>query len=142
MARIDSAEKYGDDVVIGSIMDGTITEYVDSAVETIRTYVFGNCKELEHVDISSVTKIDSGVFIDCSKLSTLVLRNTSMASLGSNALKNTPIAKNTGYIYVPRSLVDSYKAATNWSTYAAQFRALEDYTVDGTVDGDIDMSKI
>lgn len=39
-------------------------------------------------------------------------------------------------------LVDTYKADTNWSTYAAQFRALEDYTVDGTITGELDESKI
>ena len=34
------------------------------------------------------------------------------------------------------------QAATNWSTYAAQFRALEDYTVDGTTTGELDETKI
>ena len=29
--------------------------------------------------------------------------------------------------YVPTSLVDTYKSATNWSTYAEQIRAIEDY---------------
>jgi hypothetical protein len=47
--------------------------------------------------------------------------------LNTNAFVNTPIAKSTGYIYVPRALVDSYKSATNWSTYANQIRAIEDY---------------
>jgi hypothetical protein len=54
----------------------------------------------------------------------------------------TRIEKGTGYIYVPADLVDSYKAATNWSTFAAQFRALEDYTVDGTITGELDITKI
>lgn len=40
------------------------------------------------------------------------------------------------------ALVDSYKAATNWSTYADQIRALEDYTVDGTTTGALDETKI
>ena len=53
-----------------------------------------------------------------------------------------PIASGAGYIYVPAALVDSYKVATNWSTYAAQFRALEDYTVDGTTMGELDPNKI
>lgn len=39
----------------------------------------------------------------------------------------TPMKSGTGYIYVPAALVDSYKAATNWSTYADQIRAIEDY---------------
>ena len=40
---------------------------------------------------------------------------------------STPLAKGTGYIYVPRALLNDYKTAENWSTYAAQIRAIEDY---------------
>lgn len=47
-----------------------------------------------------------------------------------------------GYIYVPRALVEDYKVATNWTTLASQFRAIEDYTVDGTIYGELDESKI
>ena len=66
-----------------------------------------------------------------------------MATLSNtNAFSSTPIASGTGYIYVPRALVDSYKAASKWSTYANQFRALEDYTVDGTTTGALDETKI
>ena len=44
-----------------------------------------------------------------------------------SAFNSTPIKSGTGYIYVPMSLVDTYKSATNWSTFANQFRAIEDY---------------
>ena len=51
-----------------------------------------------------------------------------MATLGGKGAFNmSPIASGTGYIYVPAALVDSYKAASNWSTYANQIRAIEDY---------------
>ena len=51
-----------------------------------------------------------------------------MATLANtNAFTNTPIKSGAGYIYVPAALVDSYKAATNWSVYADQIRAIEDY---------------
>lgn len=142
MAYIESAAKFGDDAVIGSIMDGTITEYIDSAVESIRSYVFSGCNKLEIVDIPSVKSIGGGAFNRCTSLLALILRRTTMSTLGSAALTGTPIASGTGYIYVPAALVDSYKTATNWSTYADQFRALEDYTVDGTVTGDLDETKI
>ena len=72
-----------------------------------------------------------------------MLAGGDLCSLDStNAFTGTPIASGTGYIYVPAVLIDSYKAATNWSTYAAQFRALEDYTVDGTTTGELDETKI
>lgn len=50
--------------------------------------------------------------------------------------RGTAIASATGYIYVPQSLVDQYKAATNWATYANQIRAIEDYPeITGEVSG-------
>jgi hypothetical protein len=58
-----------------------------------------------------------------------------VATFGGNAFDQSPIKSGTGYIYVPRALVEDYKVATNWSAYASQFRAIEDYTTDGTVDG-------
>jgi hypothetical protein len=44
-----------------------------------------------------------------------------------SGVNNTPIGKGTGYVYVPSALIETYKTATNWSTFAAQFRAIEDY---------------
>lgn len=80
-------------------------------------------------DSDRITTIGAYAFNGCSALTALILRNPdSVVTLtNTNALSGTPIASGTGYIYVPSALVDSYKAATNWSTYAAQFRAIEDY---------------
>lgn len=61
---------------------------------------------------------------------------------GYGVANGTPIANGTGYIYVPSALIEQYKVAENWSTYASQFRALEDYTVDGTITGELDETKI
>lgn len=48
------------------------------------------------------------------------------------------------HYYVPASLLESYKVATGWcdTGYVEKFRALEDYTVDGTTTGELDESKI
>ena len=37
------------------------------------------------------------------------------------------VESGTGYIYVPQATIEGFKSATNWSTYADQFRAIEDY---------------
>lgn len=42
----------------------------------------------------------------------------------SNALVGTLIADGTGKIYVDPSMVDTYKTATNWSTYASVIEAI------------------
>ena len=58
----------------------------------------------------------------------MILRSETMAVLKyTKAFEGTPIESGTGYIYVPAALIDSYKTATNWTQYADQFRAIEDY---------------
>lgn len=99
---------------------------------------FSGCTALQSADFAAVTKISTTVFYGCS-LSTLILRNTAgVATLGStNSFVGTPIESGKGYIYVPSALADSYKAASYWSTFANQFRKLEEWTVDGTVTGEL-----
>lgn len=98
---------------------------------TINNYGYSlrGCVELKFVDLPVVTAISTGTFDGCYKLETLILRKSdAICTLGATtAFNNTPIKSGTGYIYVPAALIDTYKAATNWVTYAAQFRAIEDY---------------
>lgn len=114
------------------------------AVTNIDTSAFHSCSKLTTVDFSAAVRIGSGAFFGCSALRTLILRSATKATLGGADVFDggTPIKSGTGYIYVPAALVDGYKAANRWSTFAAQFRSLEDYTVDGTTTGALDASKI
>lgn len=94
----------------------------------ISSYTFRNCSKLAKLDLHKAGNIGTYAFYGCTALETLILRMDAVPALGgTNAFTNTKIAKGTGYIYVPAALVDSYKAATNWSTYTDQFRAIEDY---------------
>ena len=91
---------------------------------------YGLCqssKKLAYVDASSITSIANAAFLDCAELATLILRNNKVATLAATrAFSGTPIASGTGFVYVPDGLVDSYKAATNWSTYADQIKPLSE----------------
>ena len=99
--------------------------------------LFYGCNSLEYLDLPSVT--DIGNYALPGSLKVLILRSSNMAGIG----KYEAMSKsNNCWIYVPRALVDSYKADANWALYTNQFRALEDYTVDGTVTGALDESKI
>ncbi len=105
--------------------------------------VFYGCSSLELVDISISRSVEANTFYGCSALVCLVLRNTTFYSLANvSAFTGTPVESGTGYIYVPRSLLSTYTANSAWSSFAAQFRALEAYTVDGTITGALDESKI
>ena len=110
-------------------------------VNNIAGGVFNTCTALEILDLPTICTIASGAFTD-SGLTHLILRRNAVYTLKAEPFANTPIANGAGWIYVPAQQVNSYKSATNWSTHAAQFRALEDYTVDGTVNGALDESKI
>lgn len=89
---------------------------------------FYNCVNLAKIDFDVLEEIVTADFYKCSALTTVIIRSPVVCTLRtSNAFKSTPIEAGTGYIYVPAALVDSYKAATNWSVYADQIRAIEDY---------------
>ena len=119
-------------------------------VTSIGNYAFQSCRALSTVDFPLATSIGNRAFYDCSKLTAVILRNEEeMVTLANvNAFTHTPIANGTGYFYVPRVYLDDtdstkdYRQATNFSTYSAQFRALEDFTIDGTVSGELDWDKI
>ena len=193
---INTIDVLGDDAVIDSIIQRTITEFNDNSIDTIGSYAFHSCTALTTVDlpnvttiaysafygcttlnsvnIPSVTSIDAynafsnckalteivlpsctnvgqGAFsycnaldrVDCAttealavgnnafsycSLTALILRSNSVATLANtNALSDTGVAKGTGHIYVPAALLSNYQSASNWSTFSAQFRAIEDY---------------
>ena len=111
---------------------------------TIGQRVFQGCQEMPSVDLPKVTSIDIYGFYENRALKAVILRSETVCTL-----KNTSgfgncwlIERGTGFFYVPKALVEEYQAATNWSTWATQFRALEDYTVDGTITGELDPNKI
>lgn len=78
------------------------------------------CQNLEICDIGKAKSIAANTFANCYKLQTLIIRRTSITTLANvSAFLNTPMrGRNslTGTIYVPSSLVESYKTASVWST--------------------------
>ena len=90
---------------------------------SIGTYAFYSCSSLKTASFPKCTYIGTYAFYGCSNLSSLYLNQvTSVTSLPSvNAFSYTPLsARGTGKIYVPNSLLASFKAATNWSTLSAR----------------------
>lgn len=72
------------------------------------------------------TDIGQNSYYGSSQLAALILGGNNVATLQSGAFANTPIASGTGYVYVPDDLVDQYKVATNWVTYADQIKGLSE----------------
>lgn len=87
---------------------------------------FTNCTKLKKLDFHKLESFSAYSVIGCTNLETLIIRTPSVCGFNT-ILQNSKIAGGTGYIYVPAALVDEYKVANSWSTYADQFRAIEDY---------------
>lgn len=106
-----------------------LTEITLPAVTSLSNYCLQSCSKLAKADFPVVSSIGAQTFSSCKVLTTLILRRTAgvVTLNNTSSFTSTPIASGTGYIYVPSALVDSYKSATNWSTYADQLRAIEDY---------------
>lgn len=107
---------------------------------SIFTSAFIGCSGLSRValgfdTLSASTAVYPNIyqmaFSECTNLTTLELYWPSVAALqGINAFQTTPMSNSSytgsfGSIYVPASLVDAYKSATNWATYADRITALE-----------------
>ena len=92
---------------------------------SIGNYAFHGCTSLTTVDLPECTSIGDYAFGYCTNLTTVIFGADQVAHI-EYAFVNSSIANGTGYIYVPDNLVDSYKTATNWSTYANQFKPISE----------------
>ena len=139
--------------------------YKATSVPALNTYsgtnfanMYNYCQAIPKIDItrftSSGANTSAGFCKDCCSLKAIIIRSFgSSYSLASDAFSGcchllgithstyNPKGKKDGYIYIPRDMISTLKTATNWSTYASQLRALEDYTVDGTTTGEFDDEK-
>ena len=97
------------------------------AMTTIENYGFSSCSSLTKARFDAVSSFSYNCFYDCPKLEELILLNNSKVRPDSSALTGTPIAVGFGVVYVPRTLVDSYKADNVWKKYT--IAAYEDYPV-------------
>lgn len=94
---------------------------------SLGTYV-GQGKRTSTIDLSKNISISGNNFNGAYSLVHLILRSDTLCSLSAtSAFSNTPIANGLGWIYVPSGLVESYKTASNWSTYANQIVSLDEY---------------
>ncbi len=138
-------------VIGGNAFNGCSNlEYIKfpQSLITISSFALGGCSKLQSVDLQNVTFFADNAFNSAlllktlkvnvkttfggnalrnSKIETLVLTSDNMSVLQGTLGTNTPIVDGTGYIYVPANLLEDYKSATNWVTYADQFRAIEDH---------------
>jgi hypothetical protein len=108
---------------------------------SIGAQAFSSCTKLTTAILPTCTFINDSVFYSCANLTALYLTGSSLCKLyRSGAFNGTPIggystvAGTYGSIYVPASLVASYRAATNWAYYSSRFVAYDSTDIGGSVD--------
>lgn len=136
---------FEDNTVIQSVINKTIVS-ITTRCSVVNSTAFYNCSVLEQIQLPWCKQIRLGAFENCIALSSITLPNcnlikgeafrncTSLDNVtilsltvcslaNSNAFTGTPIANSTGSIFVPENLVESYKAAENWSYYSDRIAA-------------------
>lgn len=97
-------------------------------ITLIDSYVFYGCTSLtEMTCLGDITRVSDAAFNGCTNLTKLAFPNiTSVPTVYTNTFTSTPIESGTGYIYVPDDLVDSFKSASDWSSYANQIKPISE----------------
>lgn len=94
----------------------------------VNTLAFAYCDNLEEIKMLKCNNIDNYAFMSCYSLSALYLLNSNVCSMGTAIFMSTPILLSSylgyyGSIYVPESLVNTYKNNVQWSYYADRIAA-------------------
>ena len=93
--------------------------------EYIGSGAFRTCS-LQSLSLPVCSYIGGLAFYGCSSLSIITIGYSGICSLGdARTFETTQITSSTGSIYVPASLVDSYKSAKNWSYFSTQIFPIE-----------------
>ena len=115
---------YASNATLGGnqFMDLSITSLtIGNHPTSIGSGMFQNCKKLTTLVIpSNISSINGSAFYGCSGLTSITVHSTTPPTLGSSAFDNT----NDCPIYVPSESVDTYKAASGWSSYATRIQAI------------------
>ena len=100
-----------------------LTSVAFPVATSIGLSAFEKCSALTSVALPVVTSIGDYAFSECSKLTTMYI-GTKSDTVCTLSNRNA-IPSNVTDIYVPTELVDSYKAATNWSSFASKIQGYE-----------------
>ena len=112
--------------IVNLAFEGSGVEKVDlHSCYTINYASFNSCANLKEIKIPICGNIGQRCFYNCNSLVKIFLDGvTAVPTLGTEALTGTPEELK---IIVPDNLVDSFKAATNWSAYADKIVGISEY---------------
>ena len=134
--NVNVAGSGGEDY-LAQMINKTLTEYKTTEVTSIPKNCFVSNPELHKIDaplntLNYSSATDSSFY--GTGLDTLILRGDTVVNLPHiDVLTKAHILKSSwcdGFIIVKDELINSYKSATNWSTFADKIYPLSDYDAD------------
>jgi len=145
MAFVNTRDTLGDQATVDGLVEHSLTELKEDGigiveyyacykntglqsvelpgVSQIKAYAFDSCSNLEVVKLggegsSNSLSIAANAFNACSKLKHLIVDRPAKASLAAvSGLAGTPISRGEGAVYVPESLLSTYKADNVWKNF-------------------------
>lgn len=104
-------------------------EFSPLSATTLQGYCINQCNLLRKVITGANVIIKDRAINSCTNFNTFViLYEGGVCTLeGVNAFYGSRLASGDGSIYVPDALVEDYKVATNWSTFADEIKPLSEY---------------
>ena len=109
-----------------SVTASDITNVLLPECKYLYDLTFQSCTSLNQVNLPVCIYIGNGAFLNCNLFSSITIGYSSVCSLGGTQIfETTQITSSTGSIYVPASLVDTYKSAENWSYFSTQIFPIE-----------------
>lgn len=93
--------------------------------KVVADFAFRSCPCLSVISLPACSIIATSAFVGCSSLKSIYLMLSSVVALADSAVFNsTPIAESPdGSIYVPGSLIETYKSAFPWSYFSSKIIA-------------------
>ena len=145
LKQVEFPELIGSSPLSTQTMNMNYTFVSDSMLQSISfpkftgqinlSYAFSRCFSLSYVDLGSARWLyGASAFTSCSLLISVYLRRSDgvcgLGSAASGVFAGTPIYGNSatagrwGSIFVPASLVDSYKTSTNWTVVSQRITSI------------------
>ena len=131
VTKIESEAFYGCSSITSAVISNSLTSInssmfyncsslttvtIPNSITSISHSAFYGCSSLTSVTIpSNVTSLGYDAFYKCSNLKDVYCKPTTPPTLGHDVFYNNATDRK---IYVPAAAVDTYKTATNWSSYA------------------------
>lgn len=88
---------------------------------------FNNCSQLKIVDFGVIGTWSNGGFGNCPNVKAIVVRNTDAVKNITNQLATLVNQSADFKLYVPDTMVNSYKADSNYANYIGYIEPLSDY---------------